>query len=748
MAGKNKHNNKLILLMVFLIILVWMYAFQEIKNLIVPNITLWESHLYSNIYSALLTVLIVWIILKYKDKYTKRLNEEIASKSIFESEKDEAISLLDATLEATEDGVLVVDQHGKISKTNKKFIELWKMPDSIIEAKDDVSLINFVLDQLIEPGEFLERINYLYANPDEESFDILYFWDGRVFERYSKSQSINYKIVGRVWCFRDVTAQKNAEERIKLFEHTIESINELVDITDFNNNLIYVNRAFCEAYGYSKEEILGKNILLFRSDKNPPMIAEDVKEATLTQGWHGELINKRKDGSEFPIFLSTSVIRDNNNYPVALVGVAHDITERKRKEKINDVLYRISQAVQITENLEELYETIHELLSELIPVNNFYIALYDHQTDTISFPYFIDDDNERSVTRKPQKRLTEYVLRTSEAQLLLGDQFDKLIEKGEVELTGNPSLVWLGVPLKVLNNTIGVMVVQDYHDSATYGENEKEVLSFVSGQIASAIYKKRTEDQLISYTNDLNSVNSLLSGSEKMLKEMNDSKDKFFSIISHDLKGPYQGLLSILDLLITDYDSLSDDEKKDIFTKVLENSKRTYNLLETLLQWARMQMGQVEFNKSNFSLWNSASEMIALLFESAHLKKIKLVNSVDNNITLYADQNMINLVLRNLIANAIKFSKPGSKIIVSSNETDDYYEISVKDFGVGIDKKVINDLFRIDVQTSTIGTASEKGSGLGLLLCKDMVAIHNGKIWIESVEGKGSKFTFSIPKKS
>jgi len=217
MAGNNKNSNTLILLIVFLIILIWMFAFQEIKHLIIPNVTMWESRLYSNIFRSLLAVLIVWFVMRNKDKLSLRLKKEIASQKELEREIGEAVSLLDATLEATEDGILVVDQQGKISKTNKKFVELWKIPDSVIEAKDDASMINFVLDKLIEPGEFMERVNYLYANPDKDSFDILYFWDGRVFERYSKAQSINEKIIGRVWCFRDVTAKKNAEERIKLF---------------------------------------------------------------------------------------------------------------------------------------------------------------------------------------------------------------------------------------------------------------------------------------------------------------------------------------------------------------------------------------------------------------------------------------------------------------------------------------------------------------------------------------------------
>jgi len=207
-----------------------------------------------------------------------------------------------------------------------------------------------------------------------------------------------------------------------------DNINEIVNIADFNDNLIYVNRAFREAYGYTNEEVIGKHSSILKSDKNPIELVQSLQTTTLDQGWNGELINKRKDGSEFSILLSTSVVRDSNNYPVALVGVARDISDRKKKDKINNVLYRISQAVQVTEGLDELYKKIHEILGELVPVNNFYIALYDAETDLISFPYFVDEDDEKAKPRKPGKGLTEYVLNKGEAILMDENNFvDRII---------------------------------------------------------------------------------------------------------------------------------------------------------------------------------------------------------------------------------------------------------------------------------------------------------------------------------
>jgi signal transduction histidine kinase len=227
---------------------------------------------------------------------------------------------------------------------------------------------------------------------------------------------------------------------------------------------------------------------------------------------------------------------------------------------------------------------------------------------------------------------------------------------------------------------------------------------------------------------------------------LNASKDKFFSIISHDLKAPYQGLLSVLDLLIREYDNLDDEEKKEIFLKIRNNSQRTYNLLDNLLQWSRMQTGKMSYEPIRINLVKVLSGVIDLYCESANIKKINIKHEIDENLHLTADLNMMQLIMRNLLSNAIKFSNPGCEILVSAEDKGGHVEISVNDSGIGISKQKAEHLFKIDVQSSTMGTAKETGTGLGLLLCKDMVKLHKGDIRVESEEGKGSTFTISIPK--
>ncbi|MDR3667108.1 MAG: ATP-binding protein, partial [Ignavibacteriaceae bacterium] len=517
-------------------------------------------------------------------------------------------------------------------------------------------------------------------------------------------------------------------------------------ITDLNDNVLYVNEAFCNMYGYKEDEIIGKHCSIFWSRKTPRNMLQKIRPDTLDNGWSGEIDNRRKSGEEFPIHLSTSVIRDHNNNPIALIGIARDISEKRKEELIQNINYKISQAVQSSESLKELFNRIHEIIRERMPVRNIYLAIKDELSGEISYPYFTSEDTDLLEPQKMAKICTEYVLREGEAELINKDKCIELAKEDNLVMHGIPAAIWLGIPLKVFNNIIGVLVVQDFNDPEAFGEAEKELLTIVSEQIAGAIYKKRTEYQVMAYTLELQTVNELLQESEKNLKELNASKDKFFSIISHDLKGPYQGMLSILDMLIKDYDNLNDDEKKDIFVKIRNSSQRTYSLLDNLLQWSRLQTGKIIFQPEMININKISSGVIELFCDSAVAKGINVNNMIPVDIDIFADRNMIQLIMRNLLSNAIKFSTSGNEILVKAEESNGFVEITVKDSGVGMDLAKARNLFRIDIQSSTMGTAKEKGTGLGLLLCKEMVNMHKGTIWSTSEEGKGSTFAFTIPK--
>src|SRR5213082_585476 len=287
----------------------------------------------------------------------------------------ETLSLLNATFEATADGILVVDLAGHILSFNRKFAELWRIPDSILETKDASQTIAFVLEQLADPQGFLNRVRDLYASPDASSFDVLTFKDGRIFERLSQPQRIGDKSLGRVWSFRDVT-------------------------------------------------------------------------------------------------------------------------EAKRAERIQLATYRISEAAHAAGSLQELFRAIHGIVGELMPAKNFYIALYDAASDLLTFPYYVDEYDNDFPAKRPGKGLTEYVLRTGAPLLVTPEVQAELERRGQVELIGAPSIDWVGVPLKIGDRPIGVLVAQTYAPGVRYGETERHILQFVSTQVAMAIERKRAEEQL------------------------------------------------------------------------------------------------------------------------------------------------------------------------------------------------------------------------------------------------------------
>jgi signal transduction histidine kinase len=231
------------------------------------------------------------------------------------------------------------------------------------------------------------------------------------------------------------------------------------------------------------------------------------------------------------------------------------------------------------------------------------------------------------------------------------------------------------------------------------------------------------------------------------LEKANKTKDKFFSIIAHDLKSPFNSLLGFSELLLENHKEYDENERESYLKIINEVAKNTYELLETLLTWARSQTDRLKFNPEKINIEALIYEIIFLLKETAKNKEIEILSKVDKEIVIYADKNMISTVIRNLISNAIKFTPVRGKItvVVYISNDNENVQVSVKDTGVGIPPETQSKLFKITETVTTKGTENESGTGLGLILCKDFIEKHGGRIWVESVPTKGSEFLFTIP---
>jgi len=236
---------------------------------------------------------------------------------------------------------------------------------------------------------------------------------------------------------------------------------------------------------------------------------------------------------------------------------------------------------------------------------------------------------------------------------------------------------------------------------------------------------------------------------ELKLIELNATKDKFFSIIAHDLRSPFNSLLGLTKLLEEELPTMSQGQIQKIVVTMRKSATNLFSLLENLLEWSRLQRGFIPYTPEPILLKPKVMIETALALESANKKEIELSCDIPEGLIVVADENMLGAILRNLTSNSVKFTPKGRKFVISAKPiSDNWIEISVKDTGIGMNKEMVGNLFKLDMDTGRRGTDNEPTTGLGLFICKDFVEKHGGKIWVESEEGKGSTFYFTIPGKA
>ncbi len=535
---------------------------------------------------------------------------------------------------------------------------------------------------------------------------------------------------------------------------------------------------------------------------------------------------------------------------------------KERSERETRIIYQIIQGVSTTANLNELLTLIHSSLSELLYAENCFVALYNDESDLFSFPYHIDKYDPQPDPSPMYKSCTTYVYQTGEPLLLSQEKFDKLVDLGEVELVGENSPSWLGVPLVTPAKTIGVLVLQHYEESDVYSERDVQFLDSVASQIAIAIERKRAEDALheseemfrilfdqsadlclllddSGFTNVNASTLSALGyqkrdeilskfpgdispekqpdgtlstdKAKKMVKhalkegyhkfewthlradkselpvevmltpvrfkgkqylyslmrdiserkaaeeEINHKnelltsllkeKDKFFSIIAHDLSSPFQTFWGLTEMMTDDDADYTHEEYVEMSKKLNKLARNLYVLLRNLLEWAQMQKGAMDFEPESFNISDVLDPIIETSLTRCEQKGISLINNIEPEISLLADKKMVNSILMNLISNAIKFTSRGGSVSVSGKTINDStIEISVTDTGIGMTKDKLKKLFKLGEKTKSEGTDGELSTGLGLMLCKEFVEKNGGKIGVESKPGIGSKFYFTLRK--
>lgn len=278
----------------------------------------------------------------------------------------------------------------------------------------------------------------------------------------------------------------------------------------------------------------------------------------------------------------------------------------------------------------------------------------------------------------------------------------------------------------------------------TDGEN-----TIVTGILRSLVARLRemnqAEEQLAAKNREIEKQKEELERQRHELSELNATKDKFFSIIAHDLRSPITTLVSLSDIIRTELDYLTPEQKSDVLSSLYDLSKNYLKLLDNLLQWSRMQTGRLDAEPVTFNLVEMITDVITIYRTTAVEKQVSLDWNPEGPVFVFADMNMARTILRNLISNALKYSFPMGSVTVQVDGGDSLATVTVRDNGMGMVPDMVDRLFHIDQTFSTKGTANEKGTGLGLILCKEFVEKNGGNLKVESESGKGSSFSFTLP---
>ena len=506
----------------------------------------------------------------------------------------------------------------------------------------------------------------------------------------------------------DITKRKLAEEALLESNNKLEAIISAspdgIGMITLDGNIQLISDKLVNMHGYSNEKmdnILGRSVFDFIDPSCHKLLFENTRKLIAGDSDRKltEYLAIRKDNSRFHIDINSSILRDSSGKPVSILYVERDITERKLAEaalqESNQKLEAIISASPDGIGMISLDGKMQLMSDKLLEM---YGYSKDKKDDIIgkSASDFIDSSYHE-------------MLKNNIGGLLRGEKENNLSEYLAIKKDNSRFYV-------ELNSTV-------LHDSKGNPAN----ILFVERDITE---RKRTE--------------LLIQEQYNQLIELNSTKDKFFSIIAHDLRSPFQSLLSSSELLATEIEQLPPEQIISFSKGLNKNLKILHDLLENLLQWSMMQRDMLEYNPVNIKLCDLINQIIEISNQTAKKKNLLISNNVDNESFVYADIDMLRSVIHNLVMNAIKFTPEKGSIVISSSKTESFEKITIQDNGIGIEPDQLSKLFNFNSLTSTHGTAGEKGTGLGLSLCKEFIERNGGVIWVESELGKGSKFIFTL----
>ncbi|NMC38386.1 MAG: response regulator [Bacteroidales bacterium] len=554
-------------------------------------------------------------------------------------------------------------------------------------------------------------------------------------EKYEEQAALNKKLIA------ELESLKGKNDREKVFlENLIDSIPEAIAIIDHHGKISRINKEFTNLFGYTFDEASGRQIedLIVPDElKNEApgievLTAENIKIEK-------KLVRRHKNGRQINVSLiATSLII--NGEIAAYLGIYRDISLDIKNQIIQDILYNISTAALNQFDIKDIYPTIVHELSKIWDTTNFFIALYDKKTETLSMPFFADERDSFELV-PARKTITRWVINLKRSVLLKEKDLKSLENSGDIDLVGAPCKIWMGVPLKAENEIIGIMALQDYHDENKFSQDDVNVLEFIANQIAIAIQRRTMLDNLIHASHKA--------------EEAAKSKQQFMSTMSHEIRTPLNEVIGITNLLLQGNPR---EDQMDFIRTLRFSGNHLLTLVNDVLDFNKMESGKIVFEQVQFNLGDFLKDMMRTYSFRSKAKNLEfdIVSSDNLPAQVIGDPIRLNQILSNLLSNAIKFTQSGSIHVflneLERSEDSIKIEFKVQDTGLGIPKDKHKVIFDSYTQASADTTRHYGGTGLGLAICKKLVELQGGRIDLDSEPGVGSTFrfflTFGIPEKS
>lgn len=660
------------------------------------------------------------------------VKEDITDRKVTEEALRNSERRFEAFMNNIPAGIFIKDKNGKYLFSNKYNEEVhnltqWEgktvydfFPKETADkfSDDDKKVLN---------GEFL-MVEGNVINKNGEPF---YFKN----HQFSIDQKDGTKLIGGISL--DVTKEKEAEKELKESEEKyriiIETSNDLIWTLDRNGNFTFINKRAEDTIGYLLKDWYGKSFAPMVMQDELPFLTEVFVRTMNKESVNYEMKLKGKKDKILTLSVNTAPIYSNNEVS-GVISFASDITEKKRQDQIRQIIFNISNAVISSDNLHQLVLFIQKELGSIIDTTNFYLALYNPVEDTISLPFF-SDEFDQMTSLPAEKTITRYVITTKKSLLADTEKIHELENANLIGRFGTDSLIWLGVPLKVDNEIIGVIAVQSYRDSHAYNESDKDMLEFISDQISIVIHRKKAEDDL--------------KLALRKAEESDRLKSAFLANMSHEIRTPMNGIMGFANLL---YEPDLSKEEQDQYIRVINRSgERLLSIINDLIDISKIESGQMEAHYTEGDL----NEQIQFLYSffKPEVENKGMTFSVhppigDEKMMILTDKEKLYAILTNLIKNAVKYSREGSIEFgyeIKQDKMSDFIEFHVKDTGMGISKNKLQDIFDRFIQADIEDSKVYEGAGLGLAISKAYVELLGGSIWVESEINIGSTFYFTLP---